>query len=218
MSHLWTMSHVDQNPWLYREGVVPPKKHIQIVHHDNVIQIIYDIHNLIESKLPSTRKCNNKKSSSVPHASIIHHEIPMIFRLWGRNKNLWWNKSTKSMVQLDEFAITILLELAPRKTVGTCFLFKVTWKFGKTKNAMLFNGIWHGHIFSTFGTEIFVLFWDVFRLSQSFAFWKILETHIRKVPYLKSSNRNWQHFSQKKTDGYQDRNHVLFLTRRTSEN
>lgn len=47
---------------------------------------------------------------------------------------------------------------------------------------------------------------DVFGLSQVLLFeryWKL--TSGRSQPYLKSSNRNWQHFS----DGYQDPNHVL---------
>lgn len=127
--------------------------------------------------------------------------------MWER-KNLWWNKSTKSMVQLDEFAITILLELAPRKKVGKCFLFKVTWNFWEHQKKVIccsmeydtvtfFLHIWHWSV---------CVVLDVFGLSQVLLFeryWKL--TSGRSQPYLKSSNRNWQHFS----DGYQDPNHVL---------
>lgn len=101
----------------------------------------------------------------------------------GKKKHLWWNKSTKSMVQLDEFAITISLGLASRKKMAHVFCSKSHEGLGTQKNAMLFNGIWHGHM------------------------------KIMKVPYLKSSNRNWQ---QKKLMDIRTEI-MFFLTRRTLE-
>ena len=61
----------------------------------------------------------------------------------------------------------------------------------------IFFHIWHWNV---------CVVLDVFRLSQVLLFeryWKL--TSGRSQPYLKSSNRNWQHFS----NGYQDRNHVF---------
>ena len=129
----------------------------------------------------------------------------MIFRLCGRKKP-WWNKSTKSMVQLDEFAITISLGLASRiKKLSHVFWTKSHESLGTPKNVMLFNGIRHGHILSTFGTEMFVLFWDVFVLSQVLLLKDIGNSH-QEGPLLKIIQPK---LATQKADGYQDPNHVL---------
>ena len=71
--------------------------------------------------------------------------------------------------------------------------------------------------FSTFGTEMFVLFWDVFVLSQVLLLKDIGNSH-QEGPVPKIIQPKLATLFSKKADGYQDRSHVLFLTRRTLEN
>lgn len=109
----------------------------------------------------------------------------MIFRLCGKEKT----PLVKQVNQVHGLTRWIcnyhFVGVGFEKKVGKCFLFKVTWKFGKTKKRHVVKwNMTRSRFFPHLALKCLCCF-GMFLFCPKFCFWKILETHIRKVRSLK---------------------------------
>lgn len=110
----------------------------------------------------------------------------MIFRLCGKEKT----PLVKQVNQVHGLTRWIcnyhFVGVGFEKKVGKCFLFKVTWKFGKTKKRHVVKwNMTRSRFFPHLALKCLCCF-GMFLFCPKFCFWKILETHIRKVRSLKN--------------------------------
>ena len=116
----------------------------------------------------------------------------------------------KTMVQLDEFSLTVSLQLVSRKTCWHMFSAQSHMKVGH-RHVPLFNGIWHSHVFFPhLALSFFVVQIWCFCCPKC-CFWTHVWTLHQEGPLLKkSSNRNWLMDIRAQT--------IFIQTRRTFEN